>query len=155
MNELNINVDIKEFVIIDNNKEFKFYAPKLKVSQQIAIIIKIINLVANGSITNKLEVAQILHNMFQTGVKVEGANDNNKIPAMTMLFEAIKGTLANLDEQSFNDLFYNKLIIGLTIDDGTGKAIKVTKEELDNKFTDWKSVGLIFIELVRYNLGFF
>lgn len=145
--------DIKELVIIEGDKEFKLYAPKLKAFKQLQVILDIIKIVARGSVSNKLEVEQILNNLFQTGVKVEGADTKIEVPAITLLIDAIKGALANLDDEAFDSLL-NKLMVGLTIDDGAGRAIKATREELDNKFTSWKSLLQVMKELIRHNLGF-
>ena len=148
-----LTANIKEFTIIDNGVEFKFYAPKKKAFKQLDVIMDIIRIVARGSISNKLEVEQIVNNLFQTGVKVEGVNTNIEIPAITLLVDAIKGALANLDGDTL-DVLLNKLMVGLTIDVGDNKIVKATRDELDSRFTSWKSLLQLTRELIRHNLGF-
>ena len=148
-----LTANIKEFIIVENNNEFKFYAPKLKAFKQLDVIMDIIRIVARGSVTNKLEVEQILNNLFQTGAKIEGVDNKIETPAITLLVDAIKGALANLDGDTLNTLL-NKLMFGLTIEIGNNQVIKATKEELDNRFSSWKSLLQLTKELIRHNLGF-
>jgi hypothetical protein len=154
-----LTANIKEFTITENGNVFKFYAPKLKAFKQLDVMTDIIRIIARGSASNKKEVEQVLNNLLQTGVKVEGADKkegadkNIEVPVITLLIDAIKGALANLDSETL-ELLLSKLMNGLTIDIGNNKVVPATHELLDEKLESWKSLVQLTRELIRLNLGF-
>lgn len=142
-----------KFTIKDEKNELNFIAIRLAPFEQFNLILKIIGIVAKGSIANSAQVEQVLHNVFQTGKEIEDSAKNVDINSVTLILDAVKGALATLSDED-RDWLLNELLKNVKLDCGQSYIIQATKEELNNRLSGFKPILKLLTELVKINLGF-
>lgn len=139
-----------------NNKEKKlnFIVERLKPFEQFNLILKIISIIAKGNTTNSSQVEQALHNVFQTGTEIDGADKLKKdVAPLKLILDAIKGALAELSEKD-RDWLINELLKNTKIDCGNSFIIPATSDELNERLSSFQPIFKLLSQLVKINLGF-
>lgn len=141
-----------KFSIQDEKNTLNFIALRLEPFEQFDLILKVIGIVAKGSLSNSAQVQQVLHNVFQTGKEVE---DTSKIDvnSFALILDAIKGALASLSGED-RDWLLSELLKNVKLDCGQSYIVQATREELNKRLSGFRPIIQLLTKLVKINLGF-
>ena len=146
---------MKTIEIIEGEKKVNFIAKRLLPKDQTFLMLKIIGMIAKGSITNSRLVEQALHNAIYTGVKISGAG-KEKVEENSMgkiILEAVKGALANLSDED-RDYVFSELLKTVKIGENS-QFDSVSWKDLNFHFQTFVGPMKLFRELIDLNFGFF
>lgn len=156
----------RKITIEDNGKIVNFIVKRLNPEDQLNFIVKLIGIIAKGSIANSKTIEQVLHNAIFSGKKIEGLEEEQAEQkkkdeaAKTMgdlIREATKGALATLSKED-KDFIFAELLKNVKIDAGThgsGSYIAdATWEELNHRFDSFIGPMKLIKEVAFINFEF-